>query len=123
MAGGRRRNSRRGAGGTPSFLLAAALLAAAATLAGAQLDGCTANPSQDACKDYVVAEAVLETDLSRLCASSALGGATYSGWPSACTLWHECQAGRAAPASCHPLALLQTACNEPGAIESEICMT
>lgn len=121
MAGGRRRAARPGAG-APSFLLAAALLAAVAG-AGAQPNGCAANPSQDACRDYVVPQAALETDLSRVCANSALGGATYSGWPSACTLWHECQAGRAAPASCQPLALLQTACNEPGGMDTEICMT
>ena len=122
MARGRRRAPRR-RGDAPRLLLAAALLAAAAAAAGAQQDGCATNPSLDGCKDYVVPQAVLETDLGRLCAGSALGNASYSGWPSACSLWHQCQAGQAARASCRPLALLQTACNEPGAFESDICMT
>lgn len=123
MAGGPRRAAPRRAAAAPSFLLAAAVLAAAAALAGAQLDSCASNPSQDICNDYVVPQAALETDLTRLCSGSALGGANYSGWPSACTLWHECQTGRAAADSCQPLALLQTACNEPGAIETDMCMT
>lgn len=99
------------------------LLAAAAPHAHAQLDSCAANPTTPDCKAYTVPQAVLETDLSRLCASTALGGATTSGWPSACALWGECREERAAGAACHPLALLQTACNEPGAFESEQCLT
>lgn len=57
----------------------------------------------------------------QLCEATALGGNRYSGWPSACTLWHECQAGLAAAASCQPLALLQTACNEPGSFDTAAC--
>lgn len=100
-----------------------ALLLAAAGPARAQLDECASNPSLASCRDYTVPQAVLESDLSRLCAGAALGAQAASGWPSACSLWGECRAGRAARAACQPLALLQTACNEPGAFESEECMT
>lgn len=95
------------------------LVAVAAPLASAQT-ACEMNPTVAACESYTVAEAVLQRDLASLCGSSQLGGATYSGWPAACTLWHECQQGRAAPASCQPLALLQTACNESPMLEA--CM-
>lgn len=116
MTSGRRRAASR-----PGSLLT--MLASAAALASAQLESCTSNPSQNICKEYVAPQAALEADLGRLCNGSTLGGAKYSGWPSACTLWHECQAGQAAIDSCQPLSLLQTACNEQGATESDVCMT
>ena len=114
---------RRASAGAPAglpLLLVALLLAAAAASVGAQ-DECSMNPTLDSCKDYTVADAVLQRDLSLLCSGSTLGGAIYTGWPAACSLWHECQQGRGAPASCQPLTLLQTACNETP--EAEGCMT
>lgn len=103
----------------PHLLLALLAFAALAAPGSAQSE-CEANPTLDACRSYTVAEEVLQRDLGRICAGAQLGGATYSGWPAACTLWHECQQGRAAAASCGPLALLQTACNETP--ELEACM-
>ena len=106
--------SRPGAAAPTVLRIAAALvlLAALTPLAAAQADDCRTNPTVEACRNYTVPTAVLEHDLSELCASSALGGATYTGWPSACSLWHECQAGRGVADACQPLALLQTACND-----------
>jgi hypothetical protein len=113
---------RRASAGAPAGLVPAllvALLLVAASV-GAQ-DECSMTPTQDSCKNYTVADAVLQRDLSLLCSGSTLGGATYTGWPAACSLWHECQQGRGPPASCQPLTLLQTACNETP--EAEGCVT
>lgn len=102
-------------------LLLLALLAAAALAApGSAQNECELNPTLESCRGYSVADEVLQRDVGRICAGAQLGGATYSGWPWACSLWHECQQGRAAAASCGPLALLQTACNETP--ELEACM-
>lgn len=98
--------------GAPRLLLSLALLAALALPARSQLDDCMANSHLERCRDYTVPQAVLERDLSQVCAASALGGQTYTGWPSACSLWHECTAGRGTADACQPLALLQTACND-----------
>ena len=103
------------------LLLALALALAAAAVPSAAQTECEMNPTVPACRNYTVADAVLQRDLADLCGGSQLGGAAFTGWPAACTLWHECLAGRAAPASCRPLALLQTACNETP--EQPACMT
>lgn len=112
------------------FLMAAPAMllwvVVAAALAGAQAQGeaCLANPTVTGCEGYTVHEAVLAHDLGRLCASAALGDRTWSGWPAACTLWHQCQSGGAAGAACSPMRLMQTACGEamltPGT-PSEVC--
>lgn len=105
---------------------AAVLLAVLVAAAGAQAQGeeCLANPTVAGCENYTVHEAVLQHDLARLCASAALGDRTWSGWPAACTLWHECQSGRGSGAACSPMRLMQTACGEamltPGT-PSEVC--
>lgn len=106
-----------------AMLLAAVMVATAAAVQ-AQGEQCLANPTVAGCESYTVHEAVLQRDLARLCGAAALGGQTYSGWPSACTLWNECQSGRGAGAACNPMRLMQTACGEamltPGT-PSEVC--
>ncbi|KAL4855658.1 DNA topoisomerase 6 subunit A [Chlorella vulgaris] len=95
-------------------------VAAVAVPVTAQME-CETNPTAEACASYTMEDAVLQRDLARMCAGSTLGGAAYTGWPAACTLWYECQQGRAPAASCQPLSLLQTACNESPQLEA--CMT
>jgi hypothetical protein len=95
-------------------------VAAASVPVTAQME-CETNPTDEACASYTMEDAVLQRDLARMCAGSTLGGAAYTGWPAACTLWYECQQGRAPAASCQPLSLLQTACNESPQLEA--CMT
>lgn len=119
LAGQRRR---RRLGAAAAALL---LLAAIAPCARGQ-EGCLTNPTLPECEGYTIHEAVLQSDLAKLCSSSALGGRSYSGWPAACTLWNECRQGRGSGPACRPLALLQTACNEAilsAGPASTICMT
>lgn len=110
----------------PPAALLLLLLALAAPWRGALAqDECLTNPTLPACVAYTVPNEVLKRELSKLCASAALGGRTYSGWPSACSLWHECQEGRAGAVACRPLALLQTGCSEAITTgrAADVCMT
>ncbi|PSC68719.1 CTR type copper ion transporter isoform B [Micractinium conductrix] len=101
------------AGSPPCRRRLVLLLAALAAIGGAAAqDECMSNPTLPACASYRVPDAVLRRDMQRLCAGAALGGATHTGWPAACTLWHECQQGRGSGPGCAPLVLLQTGCNE-----------
>ncbi|KAL4421473.1 hypothetical protein ABPG75_010764 [Micractinium tetrahymenae] len=106
------------------WMLALVVVAAAVASVRAQGEECLANPTVAGCESYTVHEAVLQRDLSRLCASAALGSRTWAGWPSACTLFHECQTGGGAGPACSPMRLMQTACREamltPGT-PSEVC--
>jgi hypothetical protein len=103
----------------PAWLLLLAL--ADWPMAARAQSSCESNPTVEACRTYAVPDAVLQRDLASLCGAPQLGSATYTGWPAACTLWHECQQGRAAATACQPLSLLQTACNETP--EAQQCMT
>lgn len=105
------------------LLLSLALLGAAvAAAAAAPGPECEANPTLEACKDYVVPDAQLEAELYQLCAGSALGGQTYTGWPSGCSLWQECREGRADAAACQPMVLLQTACVSTMTTPDPVCL-
>jgi hypothetical protein len=71
---------------------------------------CFSNPKQPACASFQLNSTAVTSDLQQLCMPN--GTMNSLGWPSACVLFEQCNAGNASSTYCAPLTLLRTACQE-----------
>ena len=76
---------------------------------------CLQDPSATGCASFTVSDTALTAVLDQVCNSVG----NNSGWPSACSLYHECLSGQGADAYCRPLGLVRAACKEQPDISSE----
>ena len=77
---------------------------------------CFTNPTQPACASYQLNTTAVTADLQQLCTPN--GTMKTPGWPTACSLFEQCNAGNASSTYCAPLTLLRTACQE---VSSSYC--
>jgi hypothetical protein len=95
----------------PAPVAALLLLALAGAGTTTATEDCYSVPSSSACAGFRVPDAEAEAFLLEACSRSGeQGGNSTYGWPSPCTLWHQCRDGRGAAALCAPVRLARSVC-------------